>query len=137
MFHNCGIPLLALRYDDYESVLVEANQQGQNSLRFEDEKYQTNHAVLGYFIASSWLLPKDICKLIAQHHDLDFLKVKNSLNNHHIFAILKAAENLVEKMKRFNAAPDWQYIQYDVLTLLKLSELDYQNLEESYFELLQ
>ena len=33
LFHNCGIPLLALRFDDYKSILIEANRSGVNSTK--------------------------------------------------------------------------------------------------------
>ena len=47
LFQNCGIPLLALRFEDYKEVLIEANDKGCNSIALEEEKYNTNHAVLG------------------------------------------------------------------------------------------
>ncbi|WP_081305509.1 HDOD domain-containing protein [Vibrio coralliilyticus] len=72
LFHNCGIPLLALRFDDYKEVLIEADNKGCNSVVLEEEKYNTNHAVLGYFIANSWHLPKEICEIILQHHNMHF-----------------------------------------------------------------
>lgn len=66
--------------------------------------YQTNHAVLGYFISSSWHLPKEICQLILQHHDNRYL-LSNVDDEYKIaFATLKAAENMVERTKRFNYA---------------------------------
>jgi len=137
LFHNCGIPLLALKYDDYDKVLVEAHQKNTNSLSSESETYRTNHAVLGYFVASSWRLPPYICKLISQHHDLEYLKTRNETENHLIFAVLKMAENLVDKMKRFNSSPDWQYIQSDIFNLFGLTDSDYKQLEDDYFDVFQ
>ena len=74
LFQNCGIPLLALKYPDYDKVLSEANRMGNNSIAVEEQKYKTNHAVLGYYVATSWHLPKEICKLILEHHELEPIK---------------------------------------------------------------
>lgn len=30
LFHNCGIPLLAVKYENYKNVLIEANTSGEN-----------------------------------------------------------------------------------------------------------
>lgn len=70
LFHDCGIPLLALKYENYKDVLIEANTSDESFINVEEKHYQTNHAVLGYYISSSWHLPKEICQLILQHHDI-------------------------------------------------------------------
>ena len=50
LFHDCGIPLLALKYPDYKNILMEANRSGYNSVALEEKHYLTNHAVLGCFV---------------------------------------------------------------------------------------
>ncbi len=65
LFHDCGVPLLALKYQNYNKVLLKANQLNQNSTRLEEKLCHANHAALGYYVASSWHLPKGMCHLIA------------------------------------------------------------------------
>ena len=96
LFQNCGIPLLALKFGDYKDVLIEANSLGINSISLEEKKYQTNHAVLGYYVASSWHLPKEICSLILQHHESDYLSEISGNDEQLAFATLKVAEHMVE-----------------------------------------
>lgn len=64
LFHDCGIPLLALKYRDYKDILIKANDRNDNPIAHEEQAYDTNHAILGYYVASSWHLPKDICQII-------------------------------------------------------------------------
>jgi len=135
LFQNCGIPLLALKYADYEEVLVEANKQGVNSTKLEEARYRTNHAVIGYYVANSWHLPKDICLLILQHHEADFFTHVTDLNTQLSFAALKAAENLVEKVKRYNSSPDWADVGDAALDILGISPQDYNDLEDDFAEL--
>jgi HD-like signal output (HDOD) protein len=134
LFHNCGIPLLAVKYENYKNVLIEANTSGENFTAVEERHYQTNHAVLGYFISSSWHLPKEICQLILQHHDNRYL-LSNVGDEYKIaFATLKAAENMVERTKRFNYAAGWQESEKLILNVLGISTFDYADIEEDYTE---
>ncbi|MGL1959341.1 MAG: HDOD domain-containing protein [Colwellia sp.] len=135
LFHNCGIAVLATKYPDYEKVFMAANNDNKNYIEFEERLYQTNHAVLGYFVASSWHLPKEMCQLIAAHHDIGYLQESSSATNRLIFAVLKMAENLVERVRRFEETPDWEIVKDDVLTMLNFSDGDYADIESDFFEL--
>jgi len=137
LFQNCGIPLLALKFDDYKEVLIEANSSGVNSIELEEKKYQTNHAVLGYYVASSWYLPQELCVLILRHHEINYLS--NILGNKEqlAFAVLKAAEHLVERVKRHNVSPDWAEIKEAALDVLGLTSIDYDDLEDDFAELFE
>lgn len=135
LFQNCGIPLLALKFDDYKEVLIEANSSGSNSIALEEKKYQTNHAVLGYYVASSWHLPKEICTLILQHHETDYLSKITGNKEQLAFAALKVAEHMVERVKRHNVSPDWEEIKVGALDVLGISAIDYADLEDDFAEL--
>jgi len=135
LFQNCGIPLLALKFGDYKDVLIEANSLGINSISLEEQKYQTNHAVLGYYVASSWHLPKEICSLILQHHESDYLSEISGNDEQLAFATLKVAEHMVERVKRHNISPDWEAIKESVLDVLALTSIDFENLEDDFSEL--
>jgi len=134
LFQNCGIPLLAIKFDDYKEVLIESNSSGNNSIELEEKKYQTNHAVLGYYVASSWHLPKEICAMILQHHELDYLSNISGNKEQVIFATLKAAEDLVERVKRHNVSPDWEEIKEAALDVLGITSIDYEDLEDDLAE---
>jgi len=137
LFRNCGIPLLALKYDDYKDVLIEANSSGVNSIGLEEEKYQTNHAILGYYVASSWNLPKELCKLILRHHELDYLTEISGNKEQLAFSALKAAENLVERVKRHNISSDWKDLKENALDVLGITANDYADLEDEFAELFE
>lgn len=135
LFQNCGVPILALKYSDYNDVLAQASSLGVNSIALEEQSYNTNHAVVGYYVASSWNLPSEICQIIMRHHDVDYLNVITGSNEQLVFAILKAAENLVERVKRQSFSPDWEYVQEAVFDVLGISAMDYSDLEDAYASL--
>ena len=131
LFHDCGIPVMAMKYADYNDTYELAHNTPSKTLPLiEDEAYGVNHATIGYYVASSWRLPKDTCQLILSHHDRDFLDVGSSRIQKFYYAILKLAENIVYNHKHFRDAADWPYIQEKVFTLLNIDEDDYQDYVE-------
>jgi HD-like signal output (HDOD) protein len=134
LFRDCGIPLLALKYKNYKDILMEANNNGESSVALEERHYKTNHVVLGYYVASSWNLPKNICALILQHHDKRYLSVLNGSKEQMYFSVLKAAENMIEMIKRKSLSPDWNDIEKDALNVLGISSTDYADLVSEFTE---
>lgn len=136
LFHDCGIPMLALKYQNYKEVLMTANTDNVNSIALEEKSYGTNHATLGYFVASSWHLPKNICQVILRHHDLSFIGSKtNDIQDELALCVLKAAENLTENAKRYRNSADWLEFGDRVLDTLGISEEDFRDLLDDYNEL--
>jgi len=135
LFRDCGIPLLALKYKNYKEILIQANVQNISSVALEEDNYSTNHVVLGYYVASSWNLPKDICTLILRHHDASYIEQHTGEEDQLAFAALKAAENMVERVKRANISPDWEKMSENILDILGLSLTDYDDLEDDFSEL--
>ena len=66
LFHDCGIAAMSMRFSStYLETLLAANEDhSKTQVEHENELHQSNHAVVGYFIASGWKLPKDICQVI-------------------------------------------------------------------------
>jgi len=132
LFHNCGMPILALKYNNYNDLLAEASVLAMNSLAVEEQHYNTNHAVLGYYVATSWNLPSEICQIILRHHEVDYLDEITDSTEQLAFAILKAAENLIEQTRRQSVTPDWESVREAVFDVLGISAMDYSDLEDGY-----
>lgn len=133
LFHDCGLPAMSIKFPDYVDTLRQANEQPNLLLtELEEERYHCNHAVIGYYIASSWGLPKELCSVILQHHAMDALSGKVSSEFLWMYSCLKAAENLVEQTRRFKPTADWIRVGDQVLAAMGLSDLDYSDIEEDY-----
>lgn len=137
LFHDCGIPAFASKYPDYINTLARMDAPSSHTnVDIEDQQYNSNHAVMGYYIACSWFIPKDICEIILHHHDIHFLTSDNDEHVMLTFATLKAAENMIEKAKRFKETSDWQFIKYDVCDTLGFDIRDYQDLEDDICQMM-
>jgi HD-like signal output (HDOD) protein len=136
LFHNVGVPLLMRQFDNYLTVLEQS--YGNNSDRIidiENDLLKTNHAVVGYYVAKSWNLPKLLCEVIAEHHSCQrhFLSKQHTESEAKtLLAILKLAEHVCASYKILgNQAVDfeWELIGDEVLTHLGLGEYDVEQLE--------
>jgi HD-like signal output (HDOD) protein len=122
---------MATKYPDYKEVLQQANMKTDTVFTdFEDQVYSTNHAVMGYFLANSWHLPKELCHFILRHHETDYL-VSKEVSDHDktLYALIKLAANVLSHYKYAKEDPEWQLAHDQVLHYFHLSEMDYADLE--------
>ncbi len=136
LFHDCAIPAFANKFDNYKELLIEANKNMDNSVQLENTHYGINHVVVGCCIAQSWLLSESVCKVIFHHHDLNYLSSSQNREVKIGYAILKLAENLVYRNKRYSESPDWKFICDEVLKTLDLEVNEYIELEKYYSSLI-
>lgn len=75
LFRDCGMLAMIGKYKDYKPVLPgKKADKNKSVLQVEDERYQMNHARVGYHLAKSWLLTDEICYGILHHHDFNALE---------------------------------------------------------------
>jgi HD-like signal output (HDOD) protein len=141
LFHDCGIPLLRMKHDDYFDVLNSA--YGQNEVRIteiENRHYQSNHAVVGFYVAKSWKLPTDICEAIADHHKVgEILPLNNAVetSKKNLLAILKIAENLCgtyQSLGNHSGDHEFEEIKPQILNYLGISEIELDDIRDDLYE---
>jgi HD-like signal output (HDOD) protein len=132
LFHDCGIPIMAIKHPEYHKTFTRALKFPTHSITtIEDATYKANHATIGYYVATSWRLPKDICQLILAHHERDFLDNPFSRILKFYFSILKMAENIVHQKRYQKDTTDWTFLKKKVLSLLVLTESEYSDILHS------
>ncbi|MBK1674035.1 signal transduction protein [Ectothiorhodospira shaposhnikovii] len=131
LFRDCGIPIMAIKYPDYRAVLMEANQTSNRIFTdVEEDHYPTNHAVIGYYVASSWNLPPPLAQLILRHHDPSFLEdrhINRPLKD--LYAISKLAVNILSRVKYDRDDSEWSATSAQTLDHLGLTEYDHEVLQ--------
>ena len=135
LFHACGVPVMAMKYNDYQQLLDRGLTTPEIALtEVEEQHYGVNHATFGYYVASSWRLPKDVCQIILQHHDRNFISELNSSQEQDLFAVLKLSEQLVSIKHSDCATADWPYVQEKVCEVLSIDEESLQALVAEFTE---
>ncbi|KJV25351.1 histidine kinase [Aquitalea magnusonii] len=118
IFHDCGVPLLMERFPTYCQSTPLDQQPIWFQLAGEDCKFQTDHAVVGYFVAKHWKLPDFICDAIRFHHDL------LQLDDHAartMVAILEMATHLYSR-SLYVDHPEWHQLSDAVLAELGMDD---------------
>jgi HD-like signal output (HDOD) protein len=142
LFCDAGIPLLAGRFPDYIETLRLANlREAGRFTDVEDERHQTNHAVIGFYMASSWHLSNANKEAINAHHDVDEILGTDVSAGGELetrLAVLKLAEHAEHLCNRGQQPdPDWSQFGPQVLDYLGLSEPDFQDLTADLVEQLK
>lgn len=142
LFHNVGVPLLMKQHSNYLDIMEESYSGNYDRIiDFENQQLNTNHAVVGYYTAKSWHLPKMLCDIIAEHHSCKrvFGNNKNEENDQNtLTAILKMAEHICGVYKILGMQDEdheWEDIGPMILAYLGLSDYDLEAFKESFAEL--
>lgn len=123
LFHACGVPVMAMKYDDYQQIIDDGLTTPELELTaVEEAHYGFTHTTIGYYVASSWRLPKDVCQIILQHHERSFLDILNGSEAQSLFAVLKFCEHLMSLKYLERPSTDWPYVEEKVLEILSIDE---------------
>ncbi|MCU1721935.1 MULTISPECIES: HDOD domain-containing protein [unclassified Pseudomonas] len=144
LFHDCGVPLMLKRFPEYMRVLEDAYASAGDNQRVvdtENQVFNTNHAVVGYYTAKSWRLPEHVSNAIANHHNALAVFSDDSPRNaplKNLLAILKMAEHICASHRVLgNQSVDheWNTVGHLVLDYIGLSEYDFESLKQTIREL--
>ncbi|MBF0611530.1 MAG: HDOD domain-containing protein [Magnetococcales bacterium] len=138
LFHDCGLSILMQKFSDYESFYEEIQKESPFGLvSAEDERYHTNHCVVGYLLCESWNLPKHLCEVIRNHHHMvDFTKPgKKSANRRTmtLHGILKLAEQITGELSYV----EWVRMKDDLFRFFNIGDSQVAQLQEGASRLLQ
>lgn len=129
LFQDCGIPLLMQRFPDYKETLAVANQSvNQKFTDIEDERYNTNHATMGYLMTKSWNLPEVLSKAIRFHHDHALLAESHNglpLESQNLIALALLAERAIQLTSGMSKSMEWLKGGALVLAHLGISEAEF------------
>lgn len=145
LFHNCAMPLMREKFDNYFDTITEAYGEHSRCLTdLEDERYQANHAIIGEHIARAWHLPNPIIAAIGSHHDLERLRMQAEEDEEIIIdtlcAVLKMAETIVGEYRALGASEtdyEWREFGEGILRQQGLNEDDFATLSEETHEAIQ
>jgi HD-like signal output (HDOD) protein len=126
IFHECGVPLLMMRFPDYCNKLKLDDVCCWPYLAEEDEKFNVDHCSVGYLVARHWGLPDFVCAAIRYHHEIPTEELGAAIS---LVSIVQLA---IHFYHRINDQPNpvWAKIGGRVLEEIGLTADDL----EDYFE---
>ncbi len=142
LFHNAGIVLMSQRFKDYMTVMKEAHtDEFDRIVDCENSHYETNHAVIGYYTARSWRLPKIICDAIGDHHNIASLFSRDSIveaPKKTLLAVLKIAEHICGNGKTLGQTSEdceWEAIKSHIFEFTGLGPYDIESMVDQFTEM--
>jgi HD-like signal output (HDOD) protein len=126
IFHECGVPLLMLRFPTYCSKLSLDSSLSSPKLSDEDALFKVDHCSIGYLVARHWNLPDFICKSILYAQEIPNEEVGAVRT---LLAILQLAIHFHRRITRTDQQ-DWPKIRSAVLAELGIPMLE----EQEYYE---
>ncbi|KAA8982531.1 HDOD domain-containing protein [Halospina sp. K52047b] len=139
LFHNAGIPLMMERFPDYDDVMMESYARDEPRLiDVENRMLNTNHAVVGYYVAKSWNLPRHLCEVIAEHHNVQQVFAQTGTRAQErktLLATLKIAEHICGNFSILGQQEEdyeWQRLEQDVLIHTGLTQYDLEEMAQNF-----
>lgn len=132
LFHDCGIPLLLSRFPDYMDTLrLAQNNTGKTITQTEDERHNTNHAVVGYMLSRNWNLSDTISLTIKHHHNLDIFSSGEPLPAEvcGLIAIIQIAESISDAT-RMRDDSIWQSNTKMLMDYIGISANEFNDIRE-------
>ncbi len=124
IFHECGVPVLMMRFPAYCAALQLDHTCCWPGLSEEDAKFNVDHTTIGYLVARHWKLPDFVCAAIRYHHELPHDETGAATT---LVCILQLAIHFYHRMNHQDD-PLWAVIGPTVLAEIGLSadeESDY------------
>jgi HD-like signal output (HDOD) protein len=138
LFHNAGVPIMMLKYADYNEVLTLANTNGWNNVAdLERQKYQTTHTVVGALLGQKWNLPAVMNDVIYYQFDVEDLYESGELSKTglDLLSLLKLSRYVVDYARTGHTEnTEWAQVEDAILNHFNLSEEDIENHREYLIE---
>jgi len=129
IFHECGVPVLMMRFPKYCESLRLEDATCWPSLSEEDAKFDVDHCSVGFLVARHWGLPDFVCDAIRFHHDLPEEKTIGAAST--LVAIIQLASHYYHRLHHVDD-PLWNKIGARVLSELGFGPDD----ESDFYELI-
>lgn len=131
LFHDCGIPVLMVKFPAYRETVMAQCKLGKSICDVENDVFNTSHTVVGNMLARSWMLSSHICKAILYHHDPDiFDSISKNIRTDicDLIGIVHMAECIADE-HLFVRDKEWHQFEENVLKYFEITAQDFSELK--------
>jgi HD-like signal output (HDOD) protein len=131
LFHDCGIPVLMMKFPEYRETLMVHCKQGKAICDVENDIFSTSHPVVGNMLTRSWMLPAHVCKAILYHHDATIFSSKDEHAGSdvcNLIGIVHMAECIADEHLSVRDK-EWHHFERDVLRHFEMSAQEFLELK--------
>ena len=131
LFHDCGIPVLMMKFPDYREIVMAQSKQGKFIVDVENEMFSTSHTVVGNMLTRSWMLPAQVCKAILYHHDPTIFGAGAENVGEDVcdlIGVMHMAECITDEHLHVRDQ-EWPQFEQDVLKHFEISEQEFSEIK--------
>jgi len=108
LFRDCGTPLMARRFEDYDTAFVTGLATAPSVTAAEAAKFGVEHARIGATLARTWFLGDDLTMAIRLHHEYATLRaVQVPATVRRLVALALVAETIHARCTRQIDSDEW------------------------------
>lgn len=141
LFQDCGIALLIQRFPDYKQTLAAANAAVDCFFTdVEQERYQTDHATIGYLLARTWRLPEHVSEAIRSHHEHELWAAEGPslpADSARLIACALLAERCVQMATDMAKSVEWDKAGEAAIAYLDMKPGEFDELADDVRQLLE
>lgn len=98
LFHNAGALMLAsVNEEAYEPIFRSSMSNPISCIKKENERFGSNHAMIGVVVAKKWHLPVSMLNAIMMHHNQSSARIKDD-RVRAMVAMIKIANSIVSEI---------------------------------------
>lgn len=127
LFHDAGLAVLVQKFPDYKQTLLLANAMPSGVTAIEDERYHTNHVIIGALLGRNWYLPEHVVWAIRYHHEYSIFSTPRQRATPEVcllVAIRLLSEHIVARFLNYPDEPEWEHAKEVALSHLGWFEDD-------------
>jgi putative nucleotidyltransferase with HDIG domain len=131
LFHDCGIPVLMMKFPEYRETVMAQCKLGKSICEVENDVFSTSHAVVGNMLTRNWMLPDHICKAVLYHHDHAIFNSSGEntrTNVCDLVGIVHMAECIADE-HLFVRDKEWHQFEQEVLKYFEMSGQEFSELK--------
>jgi HD-like signal output (HDOD) protein len=132
LFHDCGIPVLMMKYPEYRETVMAQCKQGKAICEVENDIFSTSHTVVGNMLTRSWMLPAHVCKAILHHHDTTIFTSRDAHVGTDVCTLIgmvHMAECIADEHLHVRDK-EWHLFEHDVLKHFDMSAREFSELKD-------
>lgn len=127
LFHDCGIPVLMMKFPEYRETVMTQCKLGKSICDVENSYFSTSHAMVGNMVTRSWMLPSHVSKAILYHHDATIFDPANEhidANVCDLIGIVHMAECVADEHLNVKDK-EWHHFEQEVLNHFEISQQEF------------
>lgn len=132
LLHDCGLVAMMRGFSDYVGFCQEFSTHGGiDWVEAENERFGTNHCLVGFLMVEAWGLPVPFCHIVRTHHRTDDFNRPGQKVKSLKYTVLRAIIHLSASVCDGESGLGWQEVEAKIAAFFGMNASQLQQLRLS------